>query len=61
MDIHHHLAYGVDDGPKSCKQMQKMLKYAEEEGIGAIVATPHATPMRDRTAPIRNVPPKSPL
>ena len=44
MDIHHHLAYGVDDGPKSCKQMQKMLKYAEEEGIGAIVATPHATP-----------------
>lgn len=47
-DIHHHLAFGVDDGPKSRKQMQKMLKYAEEEGIGAIVATPHATPGVER-------------
>jgi len=44
VDIHHHLAYGVDDGPDSCKQMQKMLKYAAEEDIGVIIATPHATP-----------------
>lgn len=44
VDIHHHLAYGVDDGPKSFKQMQKMLQYAAEQGIGTIIATPHATP-----------------
>ena len=44
VDIHHHLAYGVDDGPKSLEQMQKMLRNAAEEGIGTIIATPHATP-----------------
>lgn len=44
VDIHHHLAYGVDDGPKSFKQMQKMLLRAADEGIGTIIATPHATP-----------------
>ena len=44
VDIHHHLAYGVDDGPKSLEQMQKMLLYAANEGIGTIIATPHVTP-----------------
>lgn len=44
VDIHHHLAYGIDDGPKSLKQMQKMLRHAASEGIGTIIATPHATP-----------------
>lgn len=44
VDIHHHLAYGMDDGPKSLKQMKQMLKHAAAEGIGVIIATPHATP-----------------
>ena len=25
MDVHHHLAYGIDDGPKDFRQMQKMI------------------------------------
>lgn len=44
MDIHHHLAYGVDDGPKNFREMQKMIKHAAREGIGTIIATPHVTP-----------------
>lgn len=44
VDIHHHLAYGVDDGPKSLGQMKKMLRHAADEGIGTIIATSHATP-----------------
>lgn len=44
VDIHHHLAYGVDDGPKNARDMQKMLRHAAKEGIGAIIATPHVTP-----------------
>ncbi len=44
VDIHHHLAYGVDDGPKNFKQMQKMLRQAARENIGVIFATPHVTP-----------------
>jgi len=44
VDIHHHLAYGMDDGPKSFAQMQKMLHHAAEQGIGTIIATPHVTP-----------------
>jgi len=44
VDIHHHLAYGVDDGPKNFEQMQKMLDRAAKQNIGVIIATPHVTP-----------------
>ena len=43
-DIHHHLLYGVDDGPKTQKDMVRMLRRAAEDGIGRIIATPHVTP-----------------
>ena len=39
-DIHHHLLYGLDDGPKSKNGMYRMLCKAAEEGITEIVATP---------------------
>ena len=43
-DIHHHLIYGVDDGPKDIRQTARMLRRAAEQGIGRIIATPHVTP-----------------
>ena len=44
VDIHHHCIYGVDDGAQSLEDMQKMLLKAHDDGISAIVATPHVTP-----------------
>lgn len=43
-DIHHHLLYNVDDGPKTQKDMAQMLRRAAAEGVGRIIATPHVTP-----------------
>lgn len=43
-DIHHHLLYGMDDGPRNAEEMRAMLRRANREGISTIVATPHITP-----------------
>lgn len=40
-DIHSHLLFGVDDGPKTMEQSLEMLKQAEKEGITDILATSH--------------------
>ena len=47
-DIHHHLVYGVDDGAQTLEAMQKMIRQAYEDGIRHLIATPHATPGRER-------------
>ena len=44
VDIHHHVIYGVDDGARTEADMQAMLKKAYDDGIRAIVTTPHVTP-----------------
>lgn len=44
VDMHHHLIHGVDDGPKTFEDTQRMLKAASEQGVRHIVATSHATP-----------------
>ncbi len=44
VDIHHHILYGLDDGPGTYEEMAAMLRLAATEGIGVIVATPHVTP-----------------
>jgi protein-tyrosine phosphatase len=44
VDIHHHLLYGLDDGPAAFDQMAGMLRAACADGISAIIATPHASP-----------------
>lgn len=46
IDIHHHLVYGVDDGPKTWEDTETMLCAAEEQGIETIIATPHVFPGR---------------
>ncbi|HEX6640749.1 MAG TPA: CpsB/CapC family capsule biosynthesis tyrosine phosphatase [Thermoanaerobaculia bacterium] len=41
IDIHHHCLPGVDDGPRELSEAAAMCAAAAEEGIEAIVATPH--------------------
>lgn len=43
-DIHHHLIYGLDDGPRRMEETCAMLQRAAAQGITHIVATPHVTP-----------------
>ena len=41
-DIHSHVLFGVDDGPKTVEKSLEMLKQAENEGITHVFATSHA-------------------
>ena len=41
IDIHCHILPGIDDGAKDIAQSIEMARSAEQEGITAIVATPH--------------------
>ena len=41
IDIHCHLLPGVDDGPKDLEESLAMARVAVEDGISAVVATPH--------------------
>jgi len=42
-DIHYHLIFGVDDGPKSLESSIKLAETSIAEGVTHIVATPHAS------------------
>jgi protein-tyrosine phosphatase len=41
IDIHCHILPGLDDGPHSREEAEKMLAIARSDGISGIVATPH--------------------
>jgi protein-tyrosine phosphatase len=41
IDIHNHTLYGVDDGSSSLDESVKMLQDAKNQGIEAIILTPH--------------------
>ena len=43
-DFHQHVLWGLDDGPKTAKQMYAMLERAAADGIRLIAATSHAYP-----------------
>ncbi|HPR64965.1 MAG TPA: capsular biosynthesis protein [Thermoanaerobaculia bacterium] len=44
IDLHCHILPGVDDGASSWKESLSMALMAEDDGIEAIFATPHANP-----------------
>lgn len=44
VDIHHHILYGLDDGPANPEQAEQMLLAAYREGVRTIIATPHIAP-----------------
>ncbi|MBV8632444.1 MAG: exopolysaccharide biosynthesis protein [Silvibacterium sp.] len=42
IDIHHHLLFGLDDGPADIETALAMIDMAVSDGITHIVCTPHA-------------------
>jgi protein-tyrosine phosphatase len=42
IDVHHHLIYGLDDGPRDFVTSCEMIDAAIANGITHIVATPHS-------------------
>lgn len=41
IDIHSHIIFGVDDGPKTLDESLELLKMAYDQGVRTIVATSH--------------------
>ena len=42
IDIHHHLLFGVDDGPRDLDSSVAQAEAAAEDGITHVACTPHA-------------------
>lgn len=42
IDVHYHLLYGLDDGPKTIQGSLELARASIAEGVTHIVATPHA-------------------
>ena len=40
-DLHCHICYGIDDGPKTLEESIKMLEYMAKCGFTDVFATPH--------------------
>lgn len=47
-DLHQHVLWGMDDGPRDAEAMHALLRQADASGIGLIAATAHAYPERRR-------------
>ena len=41
IDIHCHILYEIDDGPKSLEKSMELLRELQKKGIEKIIATPH--------------------
>lgn len=47
LDIHSHILPGVDDGAKDLEESVKLLEMLKEQGVTAVLATPHFYGMQD--------------
>ena len=47
IDFHCHILPGMDDGSKSVEMSRAMLKKQQEQGVDAVIATPHFYGMHD--------------
>lgn len=52
-DIHSHILFGVDDGARDLEMSIRMLRMADENGIGSIILTPHNKPMHHNITPAK--------
>jgi protein-tyrosine phosphatase len=43
VDIHHHLLWGLDDGPQKIETSIEMAKASAASGVSHVVCTPHAS------------------
>lgn len=41
VDMHNHVLYGLDDGPKTMEESLELIEQAQNQGIDFIVATSH--------------------
>ena len=44
IDLHSHIAWGIDDGMPSIEDAVKALELAKDDGIVGICSTPHFIP-----------------
>jgi protein-tyrosine phosphatase len=44
IDLHNHILFGIDDGPKAIEESIQMCRIGYQDGIRTIVATPHILP-----------------
>lgn len=49
VDIHSHILWGVDDGPKSMNQSLNILEQVVKEGITSLISTSHSNHPRYNT------------
>lgn len=47
IDLHHHMLFGLDDGPPDLETSVAMARMAWEDGITHVVCTPHASGQYD--------------
>jgi len=50
IDIHTHVLPNVDDGAKDWDMCLEMLKQSAENGVEAVIATPHYIPWRSNAS-----------
>lgn len=47
IDLHNHIAFGMDDGSKDLTESKAMIQEALNQGVNSIVLTPHFNPSRN--------------
>lgn len=46
VDIHQHVAYGIDDGARNIRSARRLIDASYKAGVCIVIATPHVQPGR---------------